>query len=56
MKGEEKFLPTCVHGHVAKSMPGPSVVVWIGFEPGVNKGAYKSGPDSALVIGRVAST
>jgi len=23
MKGEEKFLPTCVHGHVAKSRPIP---------------------------------
>src|SRR5262249_54965462 len=33
---------------------GSSVVVWVDLEPGVNKGTYGPGPDSALVIGRVA--
>jgi hypothetical protein len=33
---------------------GSSVVVWVDLEPGVNKGPYEPGPDSALVIGCVA--
>src|SRR5262245_66681288 len=38
-----------------QAAPGPSVVVWIDLKQGVNKGAYEPGPDSALVIGCVAS-
>src|SRR5436853_7501785 len=33
---------------------GSSVVVWVDLYPGVNKGTYEPGPDSALVIGPVA--
>jgi len=43
-----------MHFKAMEEAPGPSVVVWIDLEPGINKGAYEPGPDSALVIGCVA--
>ena len=33
---------------------GSSIVIWVDLEPDVNQGTHEPGPDSALVIARVA--
>ena len=43
-----------MHFKAMQEAPGPSVVVWIDLELGIDKGAYEPSLDSALVIGCVA--
>ena len=43
-----------MHLKAVQEASDSSVVVWVDLDPGVNKGAYEPGPDSALVIGPVA--